>query len=264
MKNKIKKVIGIDLGGRSVRAGIVDSKGQIRRKVIKEIKPSFSGEEIVNKIVKAIQELVEDDIEAIGIGCAGMLKEGQVLRSSNLPGLTGFPLKQTIEKEFSGKKVVLENDADVAGVAEWKFGAGKKGVRSLVVLTLRTGIGSGLVFEGKFIKPTEFGHIIIDSSDSAPFCGCGRQGCAERFVSTLGIRNLYFSLSNLDLRNALAEVESLKEINPEIIAKKAREGDRICQMVYERVGIYLGRLIIQIKRFCQPDIITLTGGISQA
>lgn len=261
----MQKVIGVDLGGGSVKVGIVDSEGKISGKITKEIKPSFSGKDIADRVVEAIKEINGADIEVIGLGRPGPIELGKDFRIPNLPGLKNFNLKGAIEKEFPGKKVVMEKDADVAALAEWKFGIGKeKHIHSLIVLTLGTGVGSGVIIEGKLIKPTELGHIMIDSSSSAPYCGCGKQGCAESFISTPVIRNLYFSLGKVAPRNISTKVEGLEEINPESIAKKAREGDKICQMVYEKVGLYLGRLIVQIKRFYQPEIIILSGGISLA
>ncbi|WEG19224.1 ROK family protein (plasmid) [Alkalihalophilus pseudofirmus] len=178
------KVLGIDIGGTKINMGVIDREGKIHRK--QTFPTSFPLYETLEKeIIQLLSE--NENIEAIGIGTAGLIdtKLGKVLYASdNLPGWSGTEVKARLEKAV-GLRVEIDNDANVAALAEVKLGAAKEFHRALL-LTLGTGVGGGVIINGQILTGPnggvgEFGHMIL--YPDGILCSCGRKGCKEQYIS---------------------------------------------------------------------------------
>src|SRR5918995_1587624 len=156
-----KRVIGVDLGGTKILAGIVTEEGEVERRRERPT-PTESEQALVQGLVEAIEELREGQIDAIGIGVPSTIDQasGRAIGSVNIP-LTGFPLRDHVHDRF-GVAVEIDNDANAAALGEWAHGAGR-GTSGMVMLTLGTGVGGGAVVDGRLYRGwAEFGHLVIE------------------------------------------------------------------------------------------------------
>ncbi|MCM8815295.1 MAG: ROK family protein, partial [Candidatus Omnitrophica bacterium] len=181
----MKKAIGVDLGGTYIKYGLVDETGKILKSGMLPTKAEEKNRDVViEQISLAIKNVWENDIEGIGIGTPGVVDNyGAVFESPNLPDWHNFNVKEVFEKKFN-KLVVVENDANSIAWGEYLFGAGK-GTRTIVCLTLGTGLGGGVVINGKLLRgaiysAAELGHMPVDYKGRK--CGCGSRGCIEAYV----------------------------------------------------------------------------------
>lgn len=186
----MEKVLGVDIGGTKIRMGIIAADGTIlHEEQVPTVIPLYPylEQHVIRMLIK------EPEIEAIGIGTHGFVdpKEGKIIYAAEtLPGWTGTPVKEWLELA-TGKRVEVENDANVAALAEAKFGAAKEFDR-VVVLTLGTGLGGGIIWDGKILSggpnggAAELGHMILYPNGVT--CACGRKGCNEMYVSGTALR----------------------------------------------------------------------------
>ena len=237
--------IGVDLGGTNIAAGVVDQSGAI---VCKGSVPTGTGggaaiaERIAGLVNRLLAEngLEQEELGAIGVGVPGTANQetGLVEYANNL-GMEDEPLLELLEPYFPGVGLVFENDANAAAYAEYLFGTGR-GADSMIMVTLGTGIGGGMIFGGKLFEGInyaagEFGHFTV-KYDGLP-CNCGRRGCFERYAS------------------ASALVEQTKE---------AMEEHPEAKKVLDAFTGYLGTGLIDLINIFQPEVICLGGGISRA
>ncbi|MCC7129653.1 MAG: ROK family protein [Anaerolineae bacterium] len=273
----MKHFIGIDMGGTNIKTGIVDlSAGEVVHASVTPTLGRLGHEAVMGRIADQILETIQEggfstaDIGGVGVGVPGVLDldQGLVLFLPNLPGnWRNVALRRTLEAK-TGLPAALLNDARAITYGEWKFGAGK-GVDTIACFTLGTGIGGGLVIEGRLhlgIGGTggELGHQCIDPN--GPQCGCGGRGCLESLVSgpaiaALGVRAVLQgrttslgSLAGADLNN----------ITPELIWHAARQGDPVANEMYELVGEYLGVAVSTILVTVGPRKVILAGGVAGA
>lgn len=273
----MKKYIGCDLGGTNLRAAIVDSDNGAILHQMKIPTLAREGHEAVMKrmahlILETIRSanLSKEDIAGIGIGVPGVLdlEKGETLFLPNLPGTwPHVPLQATITK-LTNLPTSLLNDVRSITHGEWRFGAGR-GVDTLAVFAIGTGIGGGLVINGQLhlgIGGTggELGHTVIDFN--GPRCGCGNYGCLEAYASGPTISAMGMKAVAQGLTTRLSEMckYDLNLITPELIAKAAQEGDEIAKDIYEKAGFYLGIAAANICSAIGPRRIIITGGVSQA
>lgn len=268
-------VVGMDLGGTNVRAAVVDSHGNR----IGDAKCSSKAMEglttTIEQIVKAAESAISesgvslDCIAGIGMGVPGTVKshEGIVIWSPNFINWDNVQIGEPITRA-TGLPVVLGNDADVAAFGEYTYGAGQ-GAQIMVMLTLGTGVGSGMVIGGKNYTGSsgvapEMGHQIIDPN--GPRCGCGRFGCLEAFAGRDPICYRAASKAHKGRATSLLEKSNhdLRYITPSMIAEAATEGDEISLETLEEVGFYLGIGISNIINMLNPDKIVIGGGVSNA
>jgi len=273
--------LGLDLGGTACKLGVFDvESGSILDNTSSPVKDGKRpGADLFDQFCKAAEGLLRGQgidparVVSICVASAGLLgPEGSrephefevVTNSPNIPGINGFNIKEALAARFSNAITFIENDAKAHGWAEWFYGAGQEpDVHSLVGFTLGTGLGGYVVVDGKMIRPAELGHVQVDSSDDAPFCGCGVRGCAEAFVSKVAIRRLGSEFLAEYPDSKLKEIgEGPQGFDPLPIAKAANEGDEGCRLLYERVGSYLGRLIWHLKRVFMPDAVICSGNIA--
>ena len=273
----MKKYIGCDLGGTNLRAAIVDVEtgAVLRQKSI----PTLAREghdAVMKRMADLFLELIQsagmagDEVGGIGIGVPGVLDldKGEVLFLPNLPGTwPHVPLVDTITK-FTGLPAALLNDVRAITYGEWRFGAGR-GVDTVAVFAIGTGIGGGLILNGQLhlgIGGTagELGHMSIDFN--GPRCGCGNYGCVETYASGPAIAALGMKAVSQGLTTRIADLSQydLNRITTVLIARAAHEGDKIARDIYERAGFALGVAAANICVAIGPRRIILGGGVSQA
>lgn len=245
----------IDVGGTFIKTGnIVDGKVKDEKKV-NTGEPHMLPGTLLNIIV-------DMGGEAVGIGMPGLVDfNGRVLSPPNLPGIELLPLKEILEEELN-IPVFVDNDANMAALGEYKYGAGK-GVKNLIMLTLGTGIGGGIIIDGRVYHGRgyagEVGHITINPD--GPLCNCGNYGCAEAFIGSVRIVQRAEEYVKIGLNTRLKEYAG--NITPKIIEEMAYNGDPIAREIIEEMGRYLG---ISISNYCavlDPERVILGGGLSK-
>ena len=272
----MKKYIGCDLGGTNLRAAIVDVEdGSIIHQMSMPTQARDGHEALMKRMGGLFLQMIEwaklkkDDIGGIGIGVPGVvdLEKGETLFLPNLPGTwPHVPLGDTIT-ELTGLPTALLNDVRAITNGEWHFGAGR-GVDTIAVFAVGTGIGGGLVVNGQLhlgIGGTggELGHMTIDFS--GPTCGCGNKGCLEAFASGPAIAAMGMKAVTQGLTTRIGEMceYDLNKITPELIARVAQAGDQIAMEIYERAGFYLGIAAANICVAIGPRRIIIGGGVAQ-
>ena len=273
----MKKYIGCDLGGTNLRAAIVDvENGSVVHQMSMPTLARDGHAAVMKRMSGLFLQMIEwagmkkEDIGGIGIGVPGVLdlEKGETLFLPNLPGTwPHVPLGDTITK-LTGLPTVLLNDVRSMTNGEWRFGAGR-GMDTLVVFSIGTGIGGGLVIDGQLHlgiggTAAELGHMVIDFN--GPRCGCGNYGCVEAYASGPAITAMGLKAVTQGLTTKIADLCSndLNLITPKLIGQAANEGDEIAKDIYERAGFYLGIAAGIICVAVSPRRIILAGGVSQA
>ena len=273
----MKKYIGCDLGGTNLRAAIVDAEsGDVLHHMSVPTLAREGHEAVMKRMADLLLQVVElagmrkDDIGGIGIGVPGMLdlEKGETLLLPNLHGTwPHVPLRDTIT-HLTGFPTALLNDVRSITNGEWRFGAGR-GVDTVAVFAIGTGIGGGLVVNGQLhlgIGGTggELGHTIIDFN--GPRCGCGNYGCLETFASGPAIASMGMKAVAQGLTTNIAELceYDLNRITPELITKAAQAGDEIAKDIYEKAGFYIGIAAANMCASIGPRRIIIGGGVAQA
>lgn len=270
-----KFVIGVDLGGTNVRAAVVDRNGKIVGEGRTDSKAMEGLDTTIAQIISAIRLAVEDssadmaEMGGAGIGVPGTHRseEGIVLWSPNFKDWNGVQLLAPIRDDI-GLPVFMGNDANVAALGEYAFGAGR-GAKCMVMFTLGTGIGSGLIMNGKnWIGVTEtapeMGHHIILAD--GPRCSCGRYGCLEALARRDAIIDRAARKAHLGRHTSLIEKSDhdLRYITPAMIAEAAAEGDAVSIETLEETGYYIGIGVANAINILNPDKVVIGGGIAQA
>ncbi|NMC11825.1 MAG: ROK family protein [Chloroflexi bacterium] len=273
----MKKFIGCDLGGTNLRAAIVDIEtGEV---MYQSSVPTLAREghnAVMNRMGELFLNVIQSsgislkNIGGIGIGVPGTLdlEKGETLFLPNLPGTwPHVPLRSTITR-LTGLPTVLLNDVRSITFGEWRFGAGR-GVDTIAVFAIGTGIGGGLVINGQLhlgIGGTggELGHMSIDFN--GPRCGCGRLGCVEAFASGPAISAMGMKAVTQGLTTRIGELSEfdLNRITPELIARAAMEGDEIAKDIYDKAGLYIGNAVANICSSIGPRRVIIGGGVAQA
>jgi glucokinase len=277
MRLGMRKYIGCDLGGTNFRAGIVDLEtGKISHQatistLAREGHDAVMGRmaDLINRIIHE-SDIPPDDIGGIGIGVPGVLdlEKGLTLFLPNLAGnWPNVPLAETIA-HHTGLPVTLLNDVRAITYGEWRFGAGQ-GVDTMACFAIGTGVGGGLVINGKLhlgIGGTagELGHQTVEPNGA--LCGCGNRGCLEAYSSGPAIAAMGMKAVSQGLTTIIAELieNDLNRITPKVIYQAAIDGDRIAQEIFQQAGIYLGIAISNTLVSVGPRKVVIAGGVSQA
>lgn len=274
---ELTKYIGVDLGGTHLRAAVVDvSTGQVIDLIMVPTLAREGHEAVIPRMAELIESVIQGsgtpkaEVGGVGIGVPGKLdlEQGRVLWLPNLPGhWINVPLQQQIEQQV-GLPCHLINDARAMTFGEWKFGAGR-GVKTVACFTLGTGVGGGLVMNGKLHLELggtagELGHQVIDAD--GPTCGCGSHGCLETYASGPAIAAAGIKAVVQGLTTRIGEMVNydLNRITPEVVYQAALSGDAIAQEIYQRVGHYLGIAIANVIVIAGPRRVIIGGGVSQA
>lgn len=252
-----KYAIGIDLGGTNLRVALVSQEGEI----LKKIKVP-SSENIEELLLKSIGELFTDEVAGVGIGVAGLIDRdrGLVMVSPNLRAIEGIDIVEAVRDKFD-VPVFIENDANVAALGEKCSGSGRE-FDSFVLFTLGTGIGGGIIYDGKLMNVSaEIGHMSITASGVK--CSCGNSGCLESYASARAIVDYAVNALEHGTESILKQFHqgNVYKLTPEDIYKTALEGDNLSRDVLREAGRYLGVGISNMINIFSPDAIILTGGL---
>ena len=244
--------IGIDIGGTTTKAGLVDRTGRIlESRRTPTIVDSLDG--FLSKLTNLIRDFQKSTaVEAVGIGVPGLRssKTHVIVTSPNIPCLTNVNLEEPVANQVH-LPVISENDANAGAYAEFVCGAGA-GTRHMIYLTLGTGLGSGLVLNGSLFTGAsgyggELGHTVIDP-DGRP-CRCGNRGCLEMYASAAGIVHT-------------AEEKGMKgPLTADMVYEAAVLGDAVAQEVFTETGRYLGIACANLINFLNPEMIVIGGGV---
>lgn len=263
--------IGIDVGGTKVLGGVVSETGEILTTARRDT-PREGGRALTQAIADVANELTHEfPVDSIGVSAAGFISSDRktILATPNIAEWNGVNLDRELN-EILGKTIVLENDANAAAWGEFKFGAGR-GRSDLMLLTLGTGVGGGLIlngalFRGAFGIGAELGHIRI--VPEGHLCGCGIRGCLEQYSSGSALlRHAREAISaSPDIaRNLLARGDgTLEGLKGQHITDAAREGDPVAMAAFNTMASYLGAGIASLCAVIDPSCIVIGGGVIDA
>lgn len=267
-----KLVIGVDLGGTFIKAGVVNNSGEILIEDSIPTEAEKGPEHVIEQISKVILKLSENfkngQILGTGIGAPGQVDpQGGVKYPPNFPGWTVVYLAKEVE-EKTGIKTVVDNDANVAAIGEAKFGAGK-GYPDFIMVTLGTGIGGGIIIGGKIYRgPTggagEIGHVSINFD--GPKCNCGNYGCVEAYVGQKYLSSWVAKELERNPNSKIIELVNgdLSKIEPYIISLAAEKGDEFAINVWKRAGFYVGVMLASVMNLFDIKVAIVGGGVAKA
>lgn len=269
-----KYAIGIDLGGTKIGVAMVSRSGEIKNYLKIPTNAQEGMDAVLAKIKTCINQVIQytgihiGEVVGIGIGVPGQVnpEDGIVHFAPNLPGWQEIPISRVIEEEFN-LPVMLENDANAAAWGEKSFGIAR-GIDNLVCLTLGTGIGGGLILDGKIYRGKNFaageiGHIIVNKD--GPQCNCGGSGCLEVYSSATGIKNRVIERVKRIKKdhNPLQElISDLESIHLAEIFEMARQGEPLLKDIVNDAIEYLGIGIIILVNLLNPEMVVLVGGLT--
>lgn len=249
----MRTAIGIDLGGTSIKGGLINEKGEILNKAEMKTGTGVGHIEVLHRISLVIKELLIDDVVGICIGSPGFIdsNEGKVLSvGGNIEGWAETDIRGALSKEFTNIPIFVENDANVAGVCEGWIGAGK-GLESFIMITLGTGLGGCIytekegIWHGNSYQGAELGHAILYPNGRA--CTCGQKGCSEQYISGLAIEKIYKEITGVNKKGKdIFKDAIINEIDKEIINKFCSD-----------LAIYL----VTLKNIFDPQGIIIGGGV---
>jgi glucokinase len=267
----VSLTIGVDIGGTKVLGGVVDGDGEVVAKARRDT-PAEHPKQVLDRIVEVVAELAAGrDIEAVGIGAAGWIDAGRstVLYAPNL-AWRDEPLRDEVARR-TGLKVVVENDANVAAWAEFRYGAAKHAEDSMVMFTIGTGIGGGIVLGGQLLRgahgiAAELGHVLA-VRDGHP-CGCGRHGCLEQYASGNALTRFAREAAVADPH---AAAELLRDVGGDpakitgpMVTAAAQAGDPVALGAFAQAGYWLGQGLADIVQQLDPEVLVVGGGVIEA
>lgn len=265
-----KNVFAVDLGGTTVKLGLFDEEGNVLDKWEIVTRKENNGENILPDIAKSIQEkaaekgIAKEDILGVGIGVPGPVdSKGVIYKAANL-GWDVFNVSEKLS-ELTGLPVKTGNDANVAALGEmWKGGG--KGFNSIVAVTLGTGVGGGVIIEGKLVAGStgaggEIGHIHVEDNETIS-CGCGKCGCLEQYASATGIARL--ANERLAQDNMPSVLRDTEKVDAKAVFDAVKAGDRLAIEVAEIFGMYLGKGLAGVAAVVNPEAFVIGGGVSKA
>ncbi len=265
--------IGIDVGGTNVKIALVNEKGSIIYSNSIPTRAEMGYEYTINNMKDAIKDLLKEtksepkNIEGMGFGFPGQIdcKKGVVRLAPNIPGWVEVPIADIMQKEF-GIPTRVDNDVRCAALGELNFGAGI-GCENLICITVGTGIGSGLIVNGKLVRGAsnaagEIGHIKLDMT-GGPLCGCGDRGCLEAFASGPSIVAMAEEYIKGGKSTKYRELAN-PEITPYIVSEAAKLGDPVAKRIFTIVGEYIGIGLASVVNLLNPEKIIVGGGVAAA
>jgi glucokinase len=255
--------IAVDIGGTSMRAACYPARRHNQLK-LEKISTHHPGETPWDRLVKLITSVwpADETVAGIGVAAPGPVDpyQGIVLSAPNIPTWINLPLASLLQERF-GVPVCVGNDANLAALGEWKYGAGK-GHRFLVYLTVSTGIGGGVIMDNHLLLgyhglAAELGHITVDPN--GPMCGCGHRGHLEALASGSSIARWVQAEIN---QGAVSSLSRVNPITTKLIAEAARQGDELAIRALGRAGGFVGRAVADFLHMYNPSIVIIGGGVA--
>lgn len=264
--------IGVDIGGTNTVIGIVDQSGEVlsQLSIPTETHPDYTI--FLNALSDAVSGLVEPmkhEVEILGMGLGapnGNYYNGTIEFAPNLNFSGVVPVVEYLKTKFDFPHIILTNDANAAAMGEMIYG-GAKGMKNFIMITLGTGVGSGIVVNGEMVYghdgfAGEIGHTIVDPNGRD--CGCGRQGCLETYTSAPGIKRTVFELLSTMIEPSKLREYSFDKLSAKQIDKAARKGDLIALEAFDFTGEILGLKLADAVAHTSPEAIFLFGGLANA
>lgn len=266
-------VLGIDIGGTNTAVGVVDARGNVigATNLRTQSKPTF--EEYIEEIFVETSKLLEslkislDEIQGIGVGAPNAnYYNGTIENAANLRWKGILPLVDELYEKF-GVPAACTNDANAAAIGEMTYGAAK-GMKNFIMITLGTGVGSGIVANGQLLYGCdgfagELGHVTVKRNNGR-LCGCGRTGCLECYCSATGVARSAREILELDSKPSLLRNIPLEDITSKDVYDAAISGDEIAKHIFDYTGKILGEAFTNFVAFSAPEAIILFGGLAKA
>ena len=269
-------VVGVDVGGQTTKIGVVDARGDVLSQTI--IRSDIFGADAaayIKALAAAIKENIAqagktpEDIRGIGVGAPnGNYYTGEVAFAPNLAwaAKSAVPFSRMLTEALGGMPVSLTNDANAAAVGEMAYGAAR-GMKNFIMITLGTGVGSGIVIDGKVLYghdgfAGELGHVNVVREGRT--CGCGRKGCLEAYCSAIGIAKTAREWLECSDEPSLLRLNDIDKLSSKDIYDAAKRGDRMALRLFDYTGTILGRAFSDFIAFSAPEAIVLFGGLARA
>ncbi len=261
---------GVDVGGTTCKLGLFKTDGTLLDKWEIPTDKSDAGKNVLGDIAKAIEgkmaerSISKDEVEGIGIGVPGAVTEDGVVNRCVNVGWGVVPLEKEME-QITGLRTRAANDANIAALGEYWMGAGK-GYGSILMVTLGTGIGGGIVINGKILVGStgagaEIGHIVVDENEPEA-CNCGHHGCIEQYASATGIVMMAHRL--LESSGKESALSGMGDFTCKDVLDAAKDGDEVAKMTVHKVFHMLGITLGTICNVVNPEAILIGGGVSKA
>jgi glucokinase len=262
----------MDMGGTNTVFGIVDARGNVISKSAVKTNTHSDVNLYINDIYFEMMKLIDavggiDKIKGIGVGAPnGNYYTGNIQFAPNLPWKGVIPFAKLMTEKF-GIPAALTNDANAAAVGEMTYGAAR-GMKNFIMITLGTGVGSGIVVDGKVVYghdgfAGELGHVIV-MRNNGRHCGCGRSGCLEAYTSATGVARSAREILETSKKNSLLRNIPLESISSKDVYDAAIQGDEIAIEIFNFTGKILGESFADFIAFSAPEAIILFGGLSKA
>lgn len=261
---------GVDVGGTTVKMGLFSTEGELFDKWEIKTRTENEGEAVLPDIVDAIfskmkeKGIEKESVKGVGVGVPAPVNQEGIIKNSANIGWGYKEVKREIEELLGGIRAEIGNDANVAALGEMWLGAGK-GCSDMIMVTLGTGVGGGVITHGKVIVGAngaggEIGHLCVNSEETEK-CGCGKKGCLEQYASATGIARLARRyLENYDGETLLSK----ENISAKTVFDAVKEGDKVAVEIAEEFGEYLGRALANLAVITDPAVIVIGGGVSKA
>ncbi len=261
---------GVDIGGTTVKIGLFRTDGELIDKWEIKTRTENEGEAILPDVAEALKNkmsekgIIPSQMSGIGIGIPAPVDEkGIVQNTANL----GWGYKEVSREmeELTGMKVAAGNDANVAALGEMWLGAGK-GHKNLIMVTLGTGVGGGVIVNGQPLTGShgaggEIGHLCVNYNETEQ-CGCGKRGCLEQYASATGIARL--AKKRLAKDGTDSVLRGMEKIDAKAVFDALKEGDKLSEEIVEEFGAYLGHAMANLAVVTDPSVIVIGGGVSKA
>lgn len=266
-------VVGVDVGGQTAKIGIVDARGDVLIQSVIRTDRHDDAQYFVDDLAKAIKELIaksgkEGQIRGVGVGAPnGNYYTGEIAFAPNLvwAAKKNVPFADMLSEALGGIPVALTNDANAAAVGEMTYGVAK-GMKHFIMITLGTGVGSGIVINGEVLYGSdgfagELGHTCAVRHNGRQ-CGCGKQGCLEAYCSAMGVART--AREWLEMSDEPSLLRSVDKITSKDVYDAAKEGDVLAKKIFDYTGRILGEKLADFIEFSAPEAIVLFGGLARA
>jgi glucokinase len=266
--------VGIDLGGTYIKGGVCDRAGALVAKDAIPTEADRGADHVIDRMAQLVDAVIakagltKEDVAGVGVGAPGPLShaEGFIYSAPNLPGFVDIPLRDRMARA-TGLTASLENDANAAAYGEFTAGAARD-VQDMVMLTLGTGIGGGVVLRGELLRGSfdnagEIGHMII-VPDGRP-CPCGQRGCLERYGSANAVMERVQEAVRAGADSSLKpKVDSEEAFDARDVREAMAAGDTLAARIWDETCYYLGLAAVNIRHLLNPEVIVLAGGLINA